>query len=76
VQALQVDRGLAQGRDQPQLALGVLEEQVLGVAAGQGRLDLQPFLDAEHRRVVEGGMGDAVGVEKAKRSERVFIGST
>ncbi|EGF47232.1 hypothetical protein AAULR_25821, partial [Lacticaseibacillus rhamnosus MTCC 5462] len=41
VQGLEVDAGLAQGADQPDLALGVLEEQVLGVAAGQGGLDLQ-----------------------------------
>ena len=43
-----------QRRDQPQLVLGVLQEQVLGVAAGQGRLDLLALADAEHRRMLAG----------------------
>ncbi len=66
-QDLQVDPRLTQRRDQPELALGVLEEQILGVAARQGGLDLFALAYPEHRRMLERHVGDAVRVEEGEQ---------
>jgi hypothetical protein len=66
-QRLEVDGRLAERRDQPELALGVLQEQVLAVAAGQGVADLPPLADPEDRRMLRRRVGDAVLVEEGEQ---------
>ena len=51
VQRLEVDRGVLQRGDQKKRALLVLEEQVLGVAAGDLAAQRLRLLDREQRRM-------------------------
>jgi hypothetical protein len=51
VQPLEVDHRLVPRGDQEQAALAVLQEQVLGVRAGDRRLDRPRLGDGEHRLV-------------------------
>src|SRR3569833_1306117 len=64
MQALQVDDRAVLRRDQPELALGVLQEQVLGVGARYGRLDLLALADAEDGGMLVGHMFDAQAVQQ------------
>ena len=53
VQGLEVDMCMAQRHDKEQAVLLVLEEQVLGVPAGQLALQLGAFRHREHGRVLD-----------------------
>jgi hypothetical protein len=63
VQRLQLDRGVLQRGDEIKRALLVLEEQVLGVAAGDRAAQRLRLLDGEQRRMAHRGVGDAEAVE-------------
>ena len=58
-QRLEVDPGCAQCDDEEQLAAGVLQKQVLGVAARQVALELGALGNREYGTVLGGARGDA-----------------
>ena len=57
------------GDDQEEIALLVLQKQVLGMTTGNHRRDMFGFLDSENRRVMTGLVRNAQIVQK---SEQVF----
>ena len=67
VQALHVDRGVLLGDEQEDLVLLVLEEEVLGVAAGDRAAQRLALLDGEERRVLRGRGRDAEPVEEGEK---------
>ncbi len=60
---LQVDRTILEGDHQPHLLLLVAQEEVLDVMARQVAAQHFCLLDGEHRRVLDGPVGDAQGFE-------------
>ena len=60
VQRLHVDVGVLLGDDQEDPVLLVLEEEVLGVAAGDLAAERLALSDGEERRVLDSGVGDPV----------------
>ena len=71
VQGLEVDMCAAQRHDKEQPVLLVLEEQVLGVPAGQLALEPGALGHREHRLVLERAGGDA---ELVEAGEQVLAG--
>ena len=76
VQRLHVDLGVLLGDDQEDLVLLVLEEEVLGVAAGDLAAQRLALLDGEERRMLDGRGRDAelfAGRRKDRRGWRACV---
>ena len=66
MQRFELDHRILERRDQEQRVFLVLEEQVLGVGAGNGSAQLARLLDSEQRRVRHRRVRDAELIEKGK----------
>ena len=64
VKMLHVDFGVTFSHDQVKAALGILEEQVLGVAAGQLPVEFVGLCDSENGLVFDGGGGNSKFFER------------
>jgi hypothetical protein len=67
MQRLELDHGIFQRADQEQRALLVLEEQILGVRAGNAPAQSLGLFDREQRGVRDGSMRNAEPVEEGKQ---------
>ena len=71
VQGFQIDGRMALGDDEKQLALGVLQEEVLGMSALEVALEMRTLGDREDRLVLDGHGLDA---ELGQTREKDFPG--
>jgi hypothetical protein len=67
VQALEIDHGILDRSDEEELSLLVLQEQVLGVRAGNGPAQFLRLIDGEQGRMADCFMGDAKRIQGGKQ---------